>query len=110
MNIEQVKSKFSLLGARLKVNQSASRLAASPPMTIDVQSDRKGEFFEIQIHPRFAPQIEVLDLQPKDRHLLLLPRNLSSRRVELSRFICGHDERHWFVAAAPGRSTVMEDK
>jgi hypothetical protein len=39
----------------------------------------------------------VVDVQPRDRHLLLLARV----NGEKSKFLCGHDERHWFVAAVP---------
>jgi hypothetical protein len=39
----------------------------------------------------------VVDVAPRDRHLLLLVR----QGAEKSKFVCGHDERHWFVAAVP---------
>ena len=26
--------------------------------------------------------------------------------AEKNKFLCGHDERHWFVAAVPGRSVA----
>jgi hypothetical protein len=51
----------------------------------------------------------VLDVQRDDRHLLLLSRN----GEEKHRFLLGHDERHWFVAAIPERtpiSTVRDAK
>ncbi len=38
-------------------------------------------------------------MQPADRHLLLLVREGKDK----SKFLCGHDERHWFVAAVPER-------
>ena len=40
---------------------------------------------------------EVVYVDPAARHLLLLVRNADSK----SKFLCGHDERHWFVAAIP---------
>jgi len=36
------------------------------------------------------------------RHLLLMAR----RGEEKQKFLCGHDERHWFVCAVPGRSVA----
>jgi hypothetical protein len=39
----------------------------------------------------------VLDVQPRDRHLVLMSRE----RGEKHRFLLGHDERHWFVASIP---------
>jgi hypothetical protein len=47
-------------------------------------------------------RIDVLDLQPADRHLLLLVRDGS----EKSKFLCGHDERHGFVAGIPESAPV----
>ena len=44
----------------------------------------------------------MLDVQPADRHLLLMVRG----RDEKSKFLCGHDERHWFVAAVPESAPV----
>src|SRR5207253_3034906 len=46
--------------------------------------------------------VSVLDVQRADRHLLLLVRE----GVEKSKFLCGHDERHWFVAAIPESARV----
>jgi hypothetical protein len=39
----------------------------------------------------------VVDVAPADRHLLLLVRTGAEKR----KFLCGHAERHWFVAAIP---------
>ncbi|MCE9568046.1 MAG: hypothetical protein K8U57_39090, partial [Planctomycetes bacterium] len=65
-------------------------------------ADRKGEFFEIATRPGIAAEITVLDVQPADRHLLLLVRE----GKEKSKFLCGHDERHWFVAGIPEAAPV----
>ncbi|REK18872.1 MAG: hypothetical protein DWQ37_03450 [Planctomycetota bacterium] len=43
--------------------------------------------------------IETPDVRPKHRHLVL---DVSSRRFDtIGRYLCGHDERHWFVATLP---------
>jgi hypothetical protein len=39
-----------------------------------VQADRRGEFFEIVRQPGADAGVAVLDVQPGDRHLLLLVR------------------------------------
>ena len=67
-----------------------------------MQADRKGEFFEIVRQPGAEAEVAVLDVQPADRHLLLLVRE----GKEKSKFLCGHDERHWFVAAIPETAPV----
>lgn len=45
--------------------------------------------------------IAVIDVQPRDRHLLLMVKDPTEKEVANSKFLCGHDERHYFVAAIP---------
>lgn len=71
-------------------------------ISLDVQADRKGEFFEIVRQPGVEAELAVLDVQPTDRHLLLLVRQGKDK----SKFLCGHDERHWFVAGIPETAPV----
>ncbi len=69
---------------------------------MDIRRDRKGSYFEITAGA--AVEVEVVDVRPQDRHLLLLARRPADRPfvAELkSKFLCGHDERDWFVAAIP---------
>src|SRR5215468_3330365 len=95
--------KFARIGARLKVADRPSRRARTPGvLSLDVQADRKGEFFEIVRQPDAEVEIAVLDVQPADRHLLLLIREGKDK----SKFLCGHDERHWFVAGIPETAPV----
>jgi hypothetical protein len=82
------------VGARLKVAEGPWR--GEP--RIDIRSDGRGEYFDL----RFAGgqgvvELDVIDVRPRDRHLLLLARIGEDK----SKFLCGHDERHWFVAAIP---------
>ena len=67
-----------------------------------MRSDRKGEFFEVIRRPDAEADVEVLDVQPADRHLLLMVRERDGK----SKYLCGHDERHWFVAAVPEAAPV----
>src|SRR5437870_8634924 len=95
--------KFARIGARLKVvDRPARRSRTSGVLALDVQTDRKGEFFEIIRQPGAEAEIAVLDVQPADRHLLLLVREGKDK----SKFLCGHDERHWFVAGIPESAPV----
>ena len=90
--------KFALICACLEVADRPSRRNRTPGViSLDVQDDRKGEFFEIVRQPGDEIEIAVLDVQPADRHLLLLVREGQDK----SKFLCGHDERHWFVAGIP---------
>jgi hypothetical protein len=48
--------------------------------------------------------LRVLDVRPANRHLLLELIEVASDDQDRRRFLCGHDERHWFVAAVPERA------
>ncbi len=94
MSSEMLERRFAAVGARLHVAEGPWR--GEP--RIDIRTDARGEYFDL----RFAGgdrgvDLEVVDVQPRDRHLLLLARVDG----EKSKFLCGHDERHWFVAAVP---------
>jgi hypothetical protein len=89
--IEVLERHFAAIGATLNVTDGPWRGAPR----IDV-SDRFG--FELGFAGD-GPEsdAEVVQMAPADRHLLLLVRNGEDK----SKFLCGHDERHWFVAAIP---------
>ena len=95
--------KFARIGARLKVaDRPPRRGRPAGVVSLDVRADRKGEFFEIVRPQGTAAEVAVLDVRPADRHLLLLVREGKDK----SKFLCGHDERHWFVAGIPEAAPV----
>jgi hypothetical protein len=104
MDTNLLDNKFACMGARLKfADRPARRLRSTAgAVSLDVQADRKGEFFQIVTPPGVQAEAEVLDLRPADRHLLLLVREAGEKH----KFLCGHDERHWFVAAIPEAAPV----
>jgi hypothetical protein len=103
METALLNSKFARIGARLKVaDRPTRRRNTAGVFSLDVQTDRKGEYFEIARRPDAGAEIAVLDVQPAGRHLLLLVREGG----EKSKFLCGHDERHWFVAGIPEAAPV----
>lgn len=104
MDASNLLAKFHRIGARLKVSDGrAGRLRGpSGTITLDIREDREGEYFEVARRPDVDPDVAVLDVQPTDRHLLLLVRE----GAEKQKFLCGHDERHWFVAAIPEAAPV----
>ena len=100
-----LETKFARIGARLKVSDGLERRRrniSGVPVALDIQRDPKGEFFEVIGRPGTEAEIEVLDVQSADRHLLLMVREGSEKH----KFLCGHDERHWFVAAVPESAPV----
>jgi hypothetical protein len=104
MDTDLLNKKFERIGARLKVVDRPRRRmrTTSTWLTLDIGEDRRGEFFEIIPQGRVVPEIEVLDVQASDRHLLLLVREDGVK----NKYLCGHDERHWFVAGIPESAPV----
>lgn len=100
MNTLNLHTKFARMGARLKLVDHQDIRRVTNTVSLDVREDSKGEFFEIAAIP--SVEIDVLDLQQNDRHLLLLVRETG----EKSKYLCGHDERHWFVAGIPEKAAV----
>ena len=104
MDTTDLLTKFARIGARIKVADRPSRRSRVPMgvISLDIQADRNGEFFEVVSPGGSSPEVAVLDVQPTDRHLLLMVREGGEKH----KFLCGHDERHWFVAAVPETAPV----
>lgn len=109
MKTATIEKKFSGIGARI-------RLVDRPiddKITIDVKRDRGGEFFEIVSNGDLV-DLQVLDVQKKDRHILLMAKEeVRSGISDKKKFLCGYDERHFFSCAIPetaGVSTVLGAK
>jgi hypothetical protein len=108
---------FSRMGARVKVlevepmsrrwNLNRSR-EETPRIVLDIRRDKLGEYFEIRTGPGAKQEIVVLNVQPREKHLLLLSWQFGEQGQFLAKqkFLCGHDERHWFVAAIPENEPV----
>jgi hypothetical protein len=104
MDTTNLLKKFARIGARIKVADRPTRRfrATAGVLSLDVQADRNGEFFEVVSPGGTYPEVAVLDVQPADRHLLLMVREGGEKH----KYLCGHDERHWFVAAVPEAAPV----
>lgn len=100
------------MGVRFRMSDAAiNRRRETGDYAIDIQKDRRGEFFELRVTRELRETIEVTVLQakPHERHLLLFVKKRGD--LEKDRFLCGHDERAWFVAAVPGTaSTIAQAK
>jgi hypothetical protein len=118
MNTAILEKKFGEMGARVKVRSpqrifGERRHPNTRSVILNVLRDIRGEFFDVHLDAGKNTEVQILDVQPKDRHLLLLvkePDRVSSTGHILSydkqKFLCGHDERHWFVAAIPESAPV----
>lgn len=75
---------------------------------VDIARDARGQFFELRIprHLNDVLEATVPQAEARERHLLLMVRKTGSQPA-LDRFLCGHDEREWFVAAVPGGASSV---
>jgi len=92
---QRIEKKFRKMGANVALRKSKSKRSY---MSIDIQ----GDIFDIEKTDDM--QAEVLDTLAKRRHLLLSVEGGEQK----AKFLCGHDETHWFVSALP-ESPVATD-
>ncbi|MCB8942942.1 MAG: hypothetical protein H6658_04140 [Ardenticatenaceae bacterium] len=75
-----------------------------------VGNGRSSEHFTLDIWPAKADSLEFItaDLRSDMRHLLLVVKRLDDQHSEVSKdkFLCGHDERHWFIATVPEQNGI----
>jgi hypothetical protein len=117
MNAKLLETKFAAMGARLKVRSILSRWQQGDrqwlepkDFAMDLQRDGRGPFFELRVPTHLNESLEatVPQVETKQRHLLLFVRKTDAGS-QIDRFLCGHDEREWFVAAVPaGASSVRQ--
>ena len=89
---------FEAIGAEAAIETHGARFE------IDVREIGGTERFALTYPWSDVITAEVMDIKPRLRHLVL---DVTGWRLPISgRFLCGHDERHWFVASLPfGRRT-----
>jgi hypothetical protein len=98
MNAVTLNAKFARMGARFQLGklQGVGR-GRYQPLTLDIRSDGGGEYFDVRLDRSADVELDVVDLRCRDRHLLLRAREGVTDHF----YLCGRDERHWFVAAIP---------
>lgn len=99
MESQLLETMFERMGARVRIREAVSR---RNPAGIDIRSDKRGEYFDIGVEPNDQVEYQVVDIRPQMRHLLLMARRDDGKQ----KFLCGHDERHWFACAVPGESVT----
>jgi hypothetical protein len=107
---------FSRMGVRVRVLEATVPARSGrwpvpqdvPQIVIDIRRDQGGEFFEIRTAPGSRQELDVLNSVPREKHLVLLSRQLDAQGQTLAKqkFLCGRDEKHWFVAAIPESEPV----
>jgi len=101
--IDVIQKQFTLVGARVKIGSEPR----NDDFTINVGHDKKGEFFDLQVKKNV--ELMVQDTQRSDKHLLLIKKTPGTHKHfdQKERFLCGHDERHWFCATIPTAVTTV---
>ena len=87
-----------------KPNRFASKPKLPDNVTIDVKKKGKEEVFIIDAFDNKHLDLQILDVRPDVKHLLLMVKDTRPEHLvdnKIAKFLCGHDERHWFVAAIP---------
>ena len=106
---------FAAIGARLEVRHES----AAVDYRFDVVRGRRGEYFELR--GSRLDDVIVQHVDKRGRHILVcglergdLRKGLANERrfrqaaqPLVSRFLCGYDERHWFVAGIGGPVTTV---
>lgn len=128
MDTFELERAFARMGARVRIEAPTRNrfgFLDRPPNTVDVGRDRRGEHFLLVLDA--ATTADVIDVRSRDRHLLLMLRTPSPTGVPSvnedarrggqfrrsvawipPRFLCGHDERAWFVAAIPEEARAAD--
>lgn len=111
MNEHVLQEQFARIGAALDVRllERPSRFSRPQAFTLDVAGNGRNEQFILTVRPEATAGIEFIaaDVRPAERHLLLLVQQPALPLTERKqKFLCGHDERHWFVATVPDERGV----
>jgi hypothetical protein len=89
------------MGARVRAHSAPGVGRVS----LDVKRDREGESFDLAVDPAARVWVDAVDVRPRERHLLLMVADDAAgnpaKDGTKQKFLCGHDERAWFVAAVP---------
>lgn len=126
MDLRSLGRHFERIGAELELETIAvgassrkmtprQRLALNSGYALDVIEERRNERYALILREDEAPQLEFvpLDVQPNLRHLLLMVRKVDEDGVAVgtqkSKFLCGHDERHWFVAVPDNSVSLVTE-
>jgi len=119
MNKELIKRSIEKMGADVVFTGLSPFRRGGLDFDIDIASGKKGSFFSFSVQDENTfNDFTILDIDPKDRHLLLMKKRKIMARdgknvmdVIKDRLLLGHDERDWFCAAVPGNaSTVQQAK
>ena len=115
MNSEVIRSHFERIGARLRIevvedNSSWTSSLRGADFNLNILQRRNDERFLLTIWKDVLQKYEfsAVNMRPDIQHLLLMSRQCETGVKR--KFLCGHDERHWFVAGVPNVGGVTNVK
>jgi hypothetical protein len=124
VNENNLKKAFAKMGARVKFETQEpldlrpwrNGVREPPLLQTNIRTDKQGEHFVITVGKATSgmlKKLQVLDLRPKDRHLVLQatleePDPRTKVRTRTDKFLMGHDERHWFIAGVQETVTTVQ--
>lgn len=86
-----IRKAFEAMGAEAVVE------TAGEVFQIDIQQVDGREVYQLRYPATDLVEADVLDVNPRLRHLVL---DITSWGLPIgARYLCGHDEQHWFVAS-----------
>tara|TARA_B100000614_G_scaffold262909_1_gene300533 strand:+ start:96402 stop:97202 length:801 start_codon:yes stop_codon:yes gene_type:complete len=100
MDTASIAKKFRTIGADAEVGRIRPNRWNRRRISVDVNNG----VFDIRADKNV--EVQVVDFDAKLRHLLLHVNDDGEKH----KFLCGHDERDWFVAAVPGNGINGIDK
>jgi hypothetical protein len=109
MSVETLQRAFHKMGARVAFTEGSvprnfrNGAVGEQLLSLNVRRDKFGEYFTVSAEK--LESLMVLDVQQKDRHLLLMSKEDGPHGAK-HRYLLGHDERHWFVAGVPESTPV----
>jgi len=126
MNIQTLEKTFAKIGASVEIRRSnpnrrparfqrsiGSMSPSAGPFSVNVEGTGKREHFVLTIDPDANVEFDALDVSPETRHMILQARPINIENTKnaprTEKFLCGHDEMHFFAASVPSTVTKVRD-
>jgi hypothetical protein len=110
INAELIEKNFEKIGTsvNIKPGNAWQFSQTKVPLTVNVVKEK----FVINYNSKANFDLSVLDIDPKDRHLLLMIKvpvknaNGTTIKQDKIKLLCGHDEKHYFSCGVPERGVT----
>lgn len=109
MNLNTIEKSFKKMGATVVVDEVETMgWRNGSKFDLDIRTTKElGEHYYLRILKGSDLDLIFQDIQEKQRHMVLKVKDSEPRTDEITSFLVGHDERHWFAAGIPGSPTTV---